>query len=218
MANWRKHGTGRKTGKIAGLLYALVVLIFLMTLAVVLTLNFRWIYYRDITWMKLEEVSGMNPQVIRANYDALIDYNLLWHRGALVFPTLPMSESARIHFAEVKQIFDGIQAACVISGLVSVCILISTRRKRRWWLKITGILGFAVPGVLGFLVAAGWERFFVTFHEMVFSNDYWLFDPAADPVILILPDGYFLQCAVLILVLVFIGSLLSISASGKRRK
>ena len=51
---------------------------------------------------------------------------------------------------------------------------------------------------------------------MVFSNDYWLFDPAADPVILILPDGYFLQCAVLILVLVFIGSLLSINASGKR--
>ena len=40
------------------------------------------------------------------------------------------------------------------------------------------------------------------------NNDYWLFDPATDPVINILPDLYFLHCAVMILVLMILGSIL----------
>ena len=191
----------RKKGSAAGLLFALILLVFLAAAAVVVTLNLRWLFYQDIQWMNLEQASGMSADAIRRNYDALIDYNLVWNRGPLVFPSLPMSQGGRIHFEEVKRIFDGIQIACVVSGVLSLWILIATRRTGRRWLKITGILGLGLPAARGVLV---------------FQNDYWLFDPATDPVILILPDGYFLQCAVLILALLFAGSILCLVRAGKR--
>ena len=67
---------------------------------------------------------------------------------------------------------------------------------------------FSLPAVIGAAVALNWDRTFVTFHEIAFNNDYWLFDPATDPVINILPDLYFLHCAVMILALVILGSIL----------
>ena len=55
-----------------------------------------------------------------------------------------------------------------------------------------------LPLVFGVLIwAAGWDRAFVAFHELAFSNDYWIFDEAFDPVITILPDAFFLHCALL---------------------
>ena len=76
------------------------------------------------------------------------------------------------------------------------------------YLKLTAILTVALPAVIGAAVALNWDRTFVTFHEIAFNNDYWLFDPATDPVINILPDLYFLHFAVIILALVILGSIL----------
>lgn len=58
------------------------------------------------------------------------------------------------------------------------------------------------------MVAVNWDYVFVTFHQLVFNNDYWLFDSSTDPIIDILPDGYFMHCAIMIFVLVFVGSFL----------
>ena len=51
---------------------------------------------------------------------------------------------------------------------------------------------------------------FVLFHKILFRNDYWIFDPACDPVITILPDAYFLHAAALILLCVLAASLFSL--------
>ena len=67
---------------------------------------------------------------------------------------------------------------------------------------------FALPAFLGFMVAVNWDYVFVTFHQLVFNNDYWLFDSSTDPIIDILPDGYFMHCAIMIFALVFVGSFL----------
>ena len=93
-----------------------------------------------------------------------------------------------------------------------------TAQKDRRCLITAGILSIAIPAVLGILVIAGWERFFVAFHTLVFRNDYWLFDPATDPVITILPDAFFLQCAAGIVLLILAGgTVLLISGLHKRR-
>ena len=42
----------------------------------------------------------------------------------------------------------------------------------------------------------------------MFSNDYWLFDERTDPVINILPDEFFLHCALLIILLILAASLI----------
>lgn len=183
--------------------------VFLFTLAAVLILNARWLYELDIRWLDLEGASGMQAEDILANYHALINYNQVWFRGELVFPTLPMSREAAIHFQEVKRIFDVIQITCFVTGLASLFLVIRQRQRGvRIHFRIAGILSIVIPAILGALVAIDWERFFVTFHRVFFRNDYWLFDPVTDPVILILPDTFFLQCAAGILVIILAGAVM----------
>ena len=205
-----------RTGRIAGFFCGLVTVLFLISAAVTATVCFRPLYYADIGPMHLEEASGLTKEQIRRNYDALIDYNMVWNRDELVFPDLPMSEEGAVHFREVKQIFDGLQILFGITAVLLLSILIGGRKGDRWWLRIAGWTAVALPFVLGVLAMAGWEHFFVMFHQLVFANDYWLFDPVTDPVILILPDTYFLQCAVMIFVLVLAGGVICLLA-GRRR-
>ena len=81
-----------------------------------------------------------------------------------------------------------------------------------------GIISVGIPASLGLLITANWEWVFITFHKLVFQNDYWLFDPYTDPVITILPDEFFMHCAALIMLLVLVGSLAFFAAWKKLAK
>ena len=54
--------------------------------------------------------------------------------------------------------------------------------------------------LIGALAAVDFDRFFTLFHAVFFpGKDNWLFHPRLDPVILILPQEFFRNCAILIL-------------------
>ena len=54
--------------------------------------------------------------------------------------------------------------------------------------------------LIGALAAVDFDRFFTLFHAIFFpGKDNWLFHPRLDPVILILPQEFFRNCAILIL-------------------
>ena len=186
---------------------ALVLTLTIISLAVVAVLAFRPLYYLDIGILGISEDTGYSVEEIRENYDALIDYNLAFGDAELEFPSLAMSEEGRIHFEEVKDIFDIFKYMAAAGVVLSAAfILILGKRREYLYLKLTSVLTVVLPVALGVMVAANWDWFFVAFHKLVFNNDYWLFDPVTDPVINILPDEFFLHCAVLILVLVILGS------------
>ncbi len=190
---------------IGGILACLLIISFSVTL----TLNFRPLYYADIQNLHIEELSGRTEEDIRQNYDALIDYNSLFNHEPLEFPTCAMSESGRIHFEEVKKIFDLFGWTLIVTLVLTVIGSVWFIRRKEWlWLRIAGILCIVLPAFLGIMVAVNWDYVFVTFHKLVFNNDYWLFDPTTDPIINILPDGYFMHCAIMIFALVIVGSLL----------
>lgn len=192
-------------------LLALIGCVFLFCGSVVLVLNLRTIYYFDISYLNLTEETGMSTQQIRENYDVLIDYNL-FTKGIhkLEFPDFPMSERGEIHFREVKRIFLAIQYLTIFSGILFFLGLIRQLSRRDCKsLKLLSIFSVLIPVALGMAVALNWERFFIDFHELVFSNDYWLFDPSTDPVILILPDEFFLHCAGAILIFILLGAMVS---------
>ncbi|MCC8102395.1 MAG: TIGR01906 family membrane protein [Clostridiales bacterium] len=218
------------------LVLALIGFLFLTCFSVTLVLNLRCIYYFDIGYLDLESETGYSEEVIRANYDALIDYNLLF-KGVdeLEFPDFPMSENAATHFREVKRIFVALQILLLVTGaalaVFGVAAFIRRRRLRNGTrsekkgqsqrlqqsrfaanvgaLKLLSVFTFAIPIVLGILAAANWDSFFIRFHELFFNNDYWLFDPVTDPVILILPDEFFAHCAAAILIFLFLGGILT---------
>ena len=180
------------------ILISLCLALFIISASVTITLNFRPLYYHDISSLKIEETSGFSKKVIRENYDALIDYNQFFYSGKLKL-TLPMSREGKIHFEEVKRIFVGIEYLCVITLILS-CFLIKRKIRSR---NID-----LLPVIVGILCAVNWDAAFTLFHEIMFRNDYWIFDEATDPVIMILPDAFFFHCAVIIILLILIGSLL----------
>ena len=191
------------------ILLSLILTLTLISLAVVLTLACKPLYYLDIHALHIPETTGYTISEIKANYDAVIDYSLSFGKVPLEFPTFPMSEGGRIHFEEVKNIFNLFKYMAIFGTLTGAAGILRQRRKQSYgYLKLTAILTVSLPAVIGATVALNWDWAFVTFHELAFNNDYWLFDPATDPVINILPDAYFLHCVVMILVLVILGSLI----------
>lgn len=186
---------------------ALVLTLTIISVSVVFTLAFRPLYYLDISALDISEQSGYSKEEIRENYDVLIDYNMSFGKDKLEFPTLAMSEPGRIHFEEVRNIFNIFKYMAMAGVVLSIGgIVFCIRRKEYRYLKLTSILAVALPAVLGLLVALNWDWAFVTFHHIAFDNDYWIFDPLTDPVITILPDTFFMHCALMILGCVVLGS------------
>ncbi len=184
--------------------------LFIISASVTITLNFRPLYYHDISALKIEETSGYSKKTIKKNYDELIDYNQFFHSGKLKL-TMPMSREGRIHFEDVKRIFDAVEILCIVT-LILCCYLVTgqIRRHDLRFLKTSSIITILLPSIAGILTAVNWESTFIMFHKIMFRNDYWLFDEVLDPVIKILPDEFFLHCAIMIILLILLGSLLCI--------
>ena len=101
----------------------------------------------------------------------------------------------------------------IFSGILSLAGIIYRHfKKNPGYLLLSGILTVAIPAALGALIALNWETVFVLFHKIVFHNNYWIFDAATDPVITILPDTFFMHCALMILALVVLGSIICLLA------
>ena len=178
---------------------ALILTLAIIGISVVGTLAFRPLYYHDMKALEIAEYSGYPEAEIRENYDALIEYNMAWRDGDLSFPTLPMSENGKTHFEEVKEIFDIFKYLAVFGSILGVAGIVFMAMKKEYrYLKMTAIVSCGLPVVLGILVALFWDKVFVIFHELFFNNDYWIFDYRTDPIILLLPDEFFMHCAFLI--------------------
>lgn len=195
----------RITDAFAGIL----LMLFILSAAVIMTLGFRPLYYFDIGYLEIAEYSGYSEEKIRENYDVLIDYNQKSFITKLTFPDFPMSKEGEIHFTEVKQIFQFIIKLFWVSGVLLILLIIWKKKRKEFdYLKAAGIMTIVIPSVLGLLVALNWEKAFELFHEILFQNDYWLFDSVTDPVINILPDEYFLHCAMLIFGIAAVGAVI----------
>ena len=186
----------------------IVSVIFFVCAGTISILNFRQLYYFDIEYLDIPGISGLSAEEIKLNYDALIDYNSPFFKGDLEFPTLQMSASGQYHFAEVKEIF----SAMLIFGIFALIVLIIFMpllvRRNRNNLKAIGIITFALPVALGAVIISQFSKIFVIFHEVLFNNDYWIFDATTDPVITILPEEFFMHCGIGILLFPLIGGLI----------
>lgn len=182
---------------------AIMLMIFIISFAVVFTVFFKPLYYFDINYLNIDQISGLDAETIKENYRILINYQSIFYQGTLNLPDFVMSDSGRIHFEEVKRIFEAIQVMMVISGLILIPMTIKKIKEKEYrFLRLTGLITIIVPTVLGFLAALDFERAFVLFHQIVFRNDYWIFDYRTDPVITILPETFFMHCFMLIVVIV----------------
>jgi integral membrane protein (TIGR01906 family) len=191
--------------KITDLLIGIVFTLLFISIGVVFTVNFRPLYYMDIKLLHIEATSGFVRDEIIKNYNALIDYSSPFFHGPLVFPTLTASESGLSHFAEVKTLFTDFYILGAITLILGIIIIIyKSKIKDYSYLLVSAITAIVLPLLLGLFMSIDFDRTFILFHKIFFSNNDWLFDPVTDPVINILPDTFFMHCALLIILTVLL--------------
>lgn len=182
---------------------SILLTLFIISFAVCITVFFEQLYYFDIQYLDLPSKTGLSYEVIKHNYDILIEYQSLFYNGSLQLPNFPMSVTGRIHFEEVKNIFVMIQVLCMTTGLISVVMIYQNIKQKEYrYLKLTSILCIAIPTMIGFLASIDFNKAFVIFHKIFFRNDYWIFDMTTDPVITILPETYFMHCFIMIVLII----------------
>lgn len=140
---------------------------------------------------------------------------------------LSFSPEGASHFADVRRLF--LLDLRVLAVCMAVLLVLYALRRKKG-LTLCPLAGHS-PGfwagcglggalaIAGVLAALDFDRAFTVFHSIFFpGKDNWLFDPATDPVILILPEAFFRSCAILILAAVLLCCAALIIADLCRRR
>ncbi|MFS9320695.1 TIGR01906 family membrane protein [Streptococcus infantis] len=176
-------------------------LFFLLSLAILLTIYLSWLIYPlEISWLHLTSRVPFQSQTIQHNFNVLMDYLTNPLNQALEMPDFSSSASGIHHFAVVKGLFHLAQGVALVTLPIFYLFWKQVIQKGFLSLYRRGLLiMLSLPLLLGLVgVFIGFEQFFTLFHQILFvGDDTWLFDPAKDPVILILPEEFFLHAFLL---------------------
>jgi len=162
-------------------------------------------YYKEDEYVKFENLSS---DEIKDAYDEVLDY-LTIPGNEFGTGKLPYREWTESHFADCKALFDLNAGAFIISAFgVAVLLILNRRRVFELWkpfkMSITfcsGAYTLAGFAIIGGLAALDFDKAFTIFHAIFFpGKENWIFNPLYDRVILIMPQDFFMNCAILILV------------------
>ncbi|MDY5211321.1 TIGR01906 family membrane protein [Intestinibacter sp.] len=193
--------------KLLNVVISICLALFVIGSSVIITMNIKNIYYNDIDKLNIESMIDLSREDIIENYDYLIDYNLSWNAGEFELPSLPSSPNGKIHFEEVRDIFQNVKVLTIITGIISIIGGILQIRKGQFkFLRNASILIVIMPILLAIPIAINFNACFIMFHKIMFSNDYWIFNPIIDPVINMLPEAFFMHMGVAILAIMIVGS------------
>jgi integral membrane protein (TIGR01906 family) len=195
-----------KTNRTLSVIFALALVLFLLTAAISLPIYGRGFYYAHIEAMDLPGRTGRSAEEIRAAYDEVLDYLTKPNRefGTGVFPH---SEEGAAHFADCKVLFDLNRNVLLLSGAALLVLLLLRKLKKTdpyrlgkksaaFWAAVAAVV---LPIVLGGLAALNFDRAFVVFHTIFFpGKSNWVFDWYRDAIIQALPQDFFMHCAMLI--------------------
>lgn len=178
------------------------LVLFIITASIGFVILFTPLYYATAWLHNLPEQLNMSFGTLVENYHVLLRYLHFPWIQELNMPDFPSSESGLFHFWEVKLLFYLNYGILLVSGIGSFFYLRYMKKNRRLWsLEKPFFIASLVPPTLLFLLAVNFNRMFVLFHEIFFNNDAWLFNPATDPIILALPQEFFMYCFILFFLL-----------------
>jgi len=179
-----------------------------IVISVDLTLLFKPLYYIDINALNIEQSSHISKKDLKSNYDYVITYLTQNTKEEFNLPTLTSSAHGKIHFKEVKELFGKLNTLLLLAIFISIIGVILNRKQKtiRYLLTSANFL-IIIPIILLIPFLVNFDKSFTTFHHIFFNNDYWLFDIQSDPIITILPQSFFFHCAILIIILITLSSI-----------
>lgn len=150
--------------------------------------------YLFVLVQKTNQIVNLSISTVMTNYWQLLWY-LIWpFQQKLQMTNFSTSPGAAEHFYECKLLF---QLALTVF-IIQLVILGYEKYKKTAsvvYLSKAGALIFMIlpVAVLPFAMA-NFDSFFVVFHQLLFNNTNWMFNPMTDPIINILTEGFFAGC------------------------
>ena len=192
--------------KILTAILGIFIALFIITFSIGLPIYFRPFYYMQIESLGIPDMCGESYETIKDAYDEVLDYLTLPGKefGAGVFK---YSEEGKSHFVDCKVLFDLNASVLIISIAAIVTLLILAKKKifnicKPFGLSLlfsSGAFTLGFFALIGGLVAIDFSAAFTVFHKIFFpGKSNWLFDWYEDQVIRILPQEFFMNCAILI--------------------
>ena len=116
------------------------------------------------------------------------------------------NEREVLHMRDVKGLVRGVYRVSEISGLLMALIIAVgfVERGRAFvpalarLLALGGGATLALAVIVGLGAVVGFDRLFLAFHLISFSNDLWMLDPRRDYLIAMFPQGFFFDATMLI--------------------
>ena len=175
-------------------------ILWIIALSVTLTIFLAIpLFFGEIFWYQLTDLVQMTAGKIWHNFLILMNYLINPLETKLSMPDFPSSASGLHHFAEVKNLF------MLVFFLTIILIPFNIRFIKENLsivfhnaLRVVMLFPLAIA-VIAWLI--GFDRFFVAFHEVLFRDNSWLFDPATDPIISVLPEQFFMHSFLIFLLI-----------------
>lgn len=187
-------------------LFITALIIVMITFCIGLPIYCRFFYYIQIKTLGMEEATGWDYATIKTAYDEVLDFLTLPNKpfgtGALKW-----SEDGAAHFADCKVLFDLNFYALLVSTIVTAALTVLHKLRIITILKpfghrayfLSAVIAVALPLIIGVLCAIDFDKAFVVFHSIFFpGKTNWMFDSRTDEIIEVMPEQFFMNCAVII--------------------
>ena len=195
--------------KTMNLIFCIFFSLLIIGSSTMITVGFKQLYYFDINYLNISEQNNLTKEEIKINYDYMIDYNLNKISGEFELPTIKSSPEGKVHFEEVKEIIQNVIKLLIVSLIITIIgIIANLKNNNIEFLNITSKLVIILPILVSIPMLINFDKTFVAFHELMFDNDYWIFDPSKDPVINILPQEFFFHAGLFIVMLILLSSVI----------
>lgn len=211
-------------------LISAIVLIMVILLTVVQQCVFDMDFFRS-EYVKLDSTSviGMSDQSLMQTTEALLAYIKgdradLNIRAVINGQERPVFNQREItHMADVQKLYT-FSHTCRNAGVVLLLLLLISlrlltgKKYYRVWAGaylVGAVLFIGLFGFIGIAVSQDFLAFWDRFHTVIFTNDLWLLDPATDVLIQMVPEQFFFDLVVRILIM-FTGAvlILALAAGG----
>lgn len=192
--------------KVISVFFGVSIFLLIITASISLPILCRFFYYIQIDALNLEKLSGFDYDSIRQAYDQVLTYlTVPWAEFGV--GVMKYSAEGASHFADCKGLFM-LNFGVLIASAVS-CVTIFVLDKKRV-ISLSKPKGFGIgfyasisavvlPLVIGSLACIDFDKSFVIFHKIFFpGKDNWIFNPQKDEIIKILPEDFFMNCAIFI--------------------
>ena len=201
--------------KILSVAITVLTVLLIVSSAIALPILIRPFYYLQIEPLRLPQRTGLTFSDIKFAYDEMMDY-CLGLRPDFSAGILKYSEEGVSHFADVRALFFADFIIIGISSVALIVIAIIIKKKRLTPYRFLGrsapfwsvaSIG-AICVLIGISCAINFTETFIFFHKIFFiGKTNWSFKPSQDPIIHLLPNEFFSNCAIFIFATILIASI-----------